>query len=424
MLLAAVVLVFLVWKGFDTITATLAASLVIILTSGINLWEGLSKGYAVGFKGFAGTWLFVMLIGAVFGQFLTDSGCAEAIALKVVNTFGSRKAILGLAICTVLFTYVGVSGFVITFTVVPIGIILFKKDGLPEKLIPAVIGVGVATGGGIMAYSLDIINILPTNILGTKLNAAPLLGFIAAAITFTLGYLYMMREAKKIRQESESEFAAASDEGLISNENTPDFKIAIIPFIAVIILTIFTSKFINPIASVVLSLTIGTFLVVLFNVKRLSTKMQSVKDGINRGIFALAAAAATIGFSVVVQQSPVFPKIIDSITSINLHPYITEVIGVNLISGVLGSATSGIQIFLDTLGKHFLDMGVSPEVLHRLAPIAGIGLNTLPHSPAVVIALAYQKLTHKEAYKYMFATSVVAPLISATVTVLAALIFY
>ena len=50
------------------------------------------------------------------------------------------------------------------------------------------------------------------------------------------------------------------------------------------------------------------------------------------------------------------------------------------------------------------------EVLHRIAAMASGGMDTLPHNGAVITLLAVTGLTHRQAYKDIFAITLVKTL--------------
>ena len=50
------------------------------------------------------------------------------------------------------------------------------------------------------------------------------------------------------------------------------------------------------------------------------------------------------------------------------------------------------------------------EVLHRVASMASGGMDTLPHNGAVITLLAVTGLTHRQAYKDIFAITVIKTL--------------
>jgi len=68
-----------------------------------------------------------------------------------------------------------------------------------------------------------------------------------------------------------------------------------------------------------------------------------------------------------------------------------------------------MSIVLDMFGKKYAEWaastGISPELLHRVASMASGGMDTLPHNGAVITLLGIAGLTHKQAYKDIFAVT-------------------
>ena len=62
-------------------------------------------------------------------------------------------------------------------------------------------------------------------------------------------------------------------------------------------------------------------------------------------------------------------------------------------------------------------IGISPEILHRIASLSCGGLDTLPHNGAVITTLAICGLTHKESYIDIFVTSVLIPILTTIIIV-------
>jgi H+/gluconate symporter-like permease len=81
------------------------------------------------------------------------------------------------------------------------------------------------------------------------------------------------------------------------------------------------------------------------------------------------------------------------------------------LAGVTGSASGGLSIALEVMGKQYLAAasaaGISPELLHRIASMASGGMDTLPHNGAVITLLAITGLTHRQSYKDIFAITVI-----------------
>jgi H+/gluconate symporter-like permease len=82
---------------------------------------------------------------------------------------------------------------------------------------------------------------------------------------------------------------------------------------------------------------------------------------------------------------------------------------VSLVSAVTGSASGGPRIFMQTMAPAYLDTGIEPETLHRIATIASGGFDSLPHCGAVVAMLTTTRLGHREAYRDVGVITVVIP---------------
>jgi len=101
-----------------------------------------------------------------------------------------------------------------------------------------------------------------------------------------------------------------------------------------------------------------------------------------------------------------------------LPPLVSMFGSVSLVSAITGSASGGLQIFMQTMAPAYLDMGIAPATLHRVATMAAGGFDSLPHCGAVVAMLTITQLTHKDAYRDVAVVTVVIPVV-ATLTVMA-----
>jgi len=142
--------------------------------------------------------------------------------------------------------------------------------------------------------------------------------------------------------------------------------------------------------------------------------------GTQDAIMPLINTAAVIGFGGVVTQTAGFQDFIGLAINSGLPPLVSVFGSVSLISAVTGSASGGLQIFMQTLAPGYLAMGISPEVLHRVAAIASGGFDSLPHCGAVVAMLTITQLTHKQGYRDVGVVTVVIPVIATGVVIAAA----
>ena len=394
LLLAAIIFVVAIWKGLDVFTSTILVSFIIILTSWMDWWTSLSS-YAEGYVGFIQNNVFVLVIGAVFGELMAASGCAESIANVVTEKMGAKRVILSIALITTVFVYVGVSGFVVLFVLAPIATIMMKQAGYPYRMIPGIIFIG-ATCSAMIPYAINI----QTSCRHAAKKAA-------------------IKEGTAIDESQPVKIQPTRDD-------LPSFWVALIPFILVVVLVLALSNLtdMNTNAIVVLSMFVGSVVIVLFCHKQVGSVAKILEKGVNNGIGATVMAAAILGFSGVLQSCPGFQSIINFVMGLKMNPYLTEFFGLNILAGILGSGTSSIAMFFEHLSDGLLAKGASAGALHRLAPACATGMNTLPNAGGMVAQLRWMKLSLAESYWYVFMTSVLAPMIGSLAAVIVAMIIY
>ena len=93
------------------------------------------------------------------------------------------------------------------------------------------------------------------------------------------------------------------------------------------------------------------------------------------------------------------------------HPQLAMFCAI-LIAGACGSGTGGLGIAVSTLGPIYLDMGINPGLIHRIACVSCCGLDSLPHNGAVVTLLKYTGISHKDGYIHIGVTTVIVPLLT------------
>ncbi len=470
LLFALALLVFLCYKGWDIMLVAFLCSLVVILTNAIS-WESIQAARQVAadalvasggtdaaiaaagpytsfiayfwdmltkFGGGAGSfvtgYLLMFIFGSLFGQVMGDSGSAKAVALKLADWFGAKNAVIVVALATALLSYGGVNVFIVIFTVLPLANILFKQADIPRKLIVGATSLGAGTFTMTMLPGTPALtNIIPTRTLGTTATAAPVIGIVATVIMIVLGVLYLNRQEKKLRAAGEHFIPGPNDkdlDGEIDRSNLPNAFIAFLPMIIVIGILVPLSlikslaALIPATFAVVIALSLSILVCLLFNWKRFENKLKTVNTGLKNGVVPMIGIASIVGFGSIVAATVAFKAFVGIAMGLTFHPYISTGIAVNILAGITGSSSSGLQLFMTTLGPAFIEKGVNPEAFHRIASIAAGGLDSLPHSSAVVTTLLVCGLSHKEGYKYIGMICTVIPLIVLAVSIIMAIFMY
>lgn len=433
LLLAAVIFIVVVWKGLDIFTSTILVSFIIILSSWMNWWEALTN-YTGGYCGFIGSQIFVLVIGAVFGELMGVSGAAEAIANCITEKLGVKNVILSITVISTVFVYVGISGFVVLFVIAPIATVMMKRAGYAYRMIPGIIFIG-ATCSAMLPYAINVTNTIPAAIIAEQLpgepvslGSAPLLGVVAFVVSTCVGYFYMVHAAKKTAVKEGTVVDDTQPVKIVpTRDDLPSVGVALIPFVAVVVLVLAISNLtaMDANAVVVLALFVGSALLVLLCRRQIGEKLkETIAKGVNNGVGATVMAAAIIGFSTVLQNSIGFEAIKNWVLDFNMNPYITEFLGLNILAGIMGSGTAAVQTFFQFFTTSLVDKGASSAALHRLAPAAVTGMNTLPNAGGMVAQLNWMGISLKDGYWYVFVTSVLAPIVGAFAACILAMIMY
>lgn len=430
-LLAAIILLMvLVFKGYHVLPVTLIVSLVVILTNRVDIWTVLTEGYSSALMGFVGNYLIMFFLGSLFGEVLSKSGAARAIAVKLSQVFGSNRAILIVVLSSILLSYGGVAVFVIIFSIYPIALFLFKEADLPKRIIPGVIMLG---SGSFTMTTLPgtpaLTNIIPTSYLGTTATAAPVVGTISAIVMFLSGYAIFLSYAKRLKAKGERFVAGPGDNVADLTEEevarTPAFWKAIIPIVLVISIILgerFLDLGMDAVYIVIIGLFVGTISTYLLFWKNIQDKKETLTTGSEGSTTALLNTASVVGFGGTIQMVPAFQTFVTFATNLAFHPYISIALSSTIIAGVTASSSAGITIFMETMAPGFLELGVNPELLHRIAAMAAGVLDSLPHAGPNVTFLMVTGLTYKEGYPGIAIATLFVPLIGTITAIILALL--
>ena len=140
---------------------------------------------------------------------------------------------------------------------------------------------------------------------------------------------------------------------------------------------------------------------------------EGSKSAIGGALLAGMNTASEYGFGAVIAALPGFLVVSHALARIP-DPLVNEAITVTALAGITGSASGGMGIALAAMSDTFIAnaqvAGIPMEVLHRIAAMASGGMDTLPHNGAVITLLAVTGLTHRQAYKDIFAITILKTL--------------
>jgi H+/gluconate symporter-like permease len=439
--LALGLLMYFAYRGYPVIVFAPIFTLLAVVISGLALMPSFTEVYMVNAANYVKNFFPIFLLGAIFGKIMELNGAASSIAQTIVKALGSKRAILSVVLACAILTYGGVSLFVVAFAVYPFAVAIFREANVPKRLIPGTIALGAFT------FTMDafpgtpqIQNIIPTTYFGTDAYAAPVVGIICSVIVFLAGMFWLERRRKQAAAAGEGYGEGHKNEPeVLDNQKYPNIWIAIIPLVLVLVFNYLLSRSalsvngwyseallktfnitnVKTVASswaLIIALCIGVVSAIIINVRQVGNKLAAGLTAAAMGaLLAIFNTASEVGFGNVVKTLPGFKAIQHWILNISSQPLISEAVSVNILAGVTGSASGGLSIALEVMGKQYLTMaqaaGIPPELLHRIASMASGGMDTLPHNGAVITLLAITGLTHRQAYKDIFAITVVKTLV-------------
>jgi H+/gluconate symporter-like permease len=440
-------LITLAYRGVPVILAAPLASAVAVLLSGAPILASYTEIFMPAMAGFVGSWFPVFLFGAIFGVLMTVTGYAESIARTVTKLVGSRSAIAATIVTSALMTYGGVSLFVVAFVMYPLARELFRVADIPRRLIPATIALGIFTFTmTALPGSPQLQNIIPGQFFGTGPFAGAGTGLVGGALIFGLGLLWLeYRRTALIRKgesfdspESERAVGGSSDDGAANQVTALEPANRLVPFLP--LLTVFAVNFACTLLifpaldwsyladekfggiaveqrlglwAVLLGIIAAILVLVALNFRQLATLWTGCVDGAKRSMLPIFSTASEVGYGAVVASVAAFAVVRDSVFGLGVSALWTSVLSVSITAGLTGSSSGGMTIALNALGDDLRTMaeqeGVGTEAMHRLTAMAAGGLDTLPHSGAVVTLLIVCGLTHRQSYKDLGVVTLVIP---------------
>jgi H+/gluconate symporter-like permease len=431
---------FVAYRGYSVILfAPVAALGAVVCTAPSLLFPVYSGVFMMKMVEFIRLYFPVFLLGAVFGKVIELSGFSKSIVASVMKALGPKNSILSIVIVSAILTYGGVSLFVVIFAVYPFAAEMFKIAGIPKPLVPATIVLGGAT------FTMDALpgtpqiqNIIPTAFFKTNTFAAPWLGIIGAIYVCAIGMWYLESCRRRANAKGETYGDNPINEPApYSGEKLPSPWVAIIPLVVVFVLNrVFTTLLprfygatntftlagmkapvVTQVAGVVgiwaveAALVLGILATFALAYKAVSsTFMEGSKSAIGGALLAGLNTATEYGYGSVIACLPGFYVVADGLKHIP-NTLINEAITTTTLAGITGSASGGMGIALATMSDTFIKAaqatGVPMEVLHRVAAMASGGMDSLPHNGAVITFLAVCGLTHRNAYKHIFAITLI-----------------
>jgi H+/gluconate symporter-like permease len=433
-ILSLFLLIYMAYKGFSVILFAPVFALLAAAFQGLPVMPSYTELFMIKAAAYIKSFFPVFLLGAVFGKIMEETLFAKSIASEIMKTLGKKRAIWAVVLSCGVLTYGGVSLFVVVFAVYPFAAALFREADIPKRLIPGAIALGSFT------FTMDafpgtpqIQNIIPTGFYGTTAYAAPISGLIGGLLILLAGIFYLDRRREKASEKGEGYGSHTLNEPVSAGEILlPKWYIGVIPLCLVLLVNFSLSRgfwwdnsLLEPILamklplavsevsriygiwSLIIALSVGIISALVLGIRNIPKKgglQTALNAGVAGSLLAIMNTASEVGYGNVIAALDGFKSIAGFLLGIKIGgtPLISEAVSVTTLAGITGSASGGMSIALDLMSKDWIawanSIGMSPDILHRVASMASGGLDTLPHNGAVITLLAVCGITHRQSY--------------------------
>lgn len=416
--LGLALLMFLAFKGHSIIWVAPVCAAFVALCGGLNLLDAYTNTYMQGAADYFKSWFPAFMLGAVYGKVMDLTGSARSLGSKLVSWIGAKNAMLAVVLPCMLMTYGGISLFVVVFVIYPMGYAIYRAADIPRTKLPGAIACG-AFGITMTAVpgSPQIQNLIPMQFYNTQPTAAPALSVVACILIGIPALVWLQWDINKGRKAG---LHFVEDEKFVEAEHADmpswHWLAGLIPIIVVIVLlNVFKLH-------IVVALLGGILCCCLMNLNQAKVLLPAISEGANGSMTAIMNTSCAVGFGTVVKAVPGFTVLTEAMMKMPGSILFSEAVAVNVLAGATGSASGGMSIALTALAPKYLEIanevGISPEVLHRIASISSGGLDSLPHNGAVLTLLAVSHCTHKESYWGICVTTVIIPVVMSLVLAL------
>lgn len=441
--LAIAVFIFLCFKNMHTGIAALIAAFIAAFGSTNSLAVSMLQVFPSGVGQLVTQMFFVFTASGLLAYLMDKTGAAMAVGKTMVKWLGVERSWLAITVTTIILLLAGVGTY--TMVVVVLAIPLMKAANLPRK-VGLIASYGIAPA---ISFCMPVANVpasLPSAFLGETVNifSAPLLSVACGVLGIILFFLWITHMVKDACKKGEG-FDGDASVGEVDTDTSelPSFATSIIPLIVVVVAAIVMAAIkggpagpdgwdfakitgIDSTNQVAVAQLCGCIAVVLLHFNRCKKEgfVKILSQGCPGMWGFLMLAGCVFGFGQVVSTCAAFTPLKEWVLGLSLNPYITAMISVAIIAFICTDGISAMMVWGPMFGAAYMDMGVDPGALRRLLLCTTQTFDSMPHAQATAITLGVYGLTHKQAYKDMFVTSVIIPVIFSVFCCICCIIFY
>ena len=365
-LVALIVAIFLILKKVSPAYGMLVGALVGGLIGGADLSQTVSLMIG-GAQGITTAVMRILAAGVLAGV-LIESGAANSIAETITNKLGETRALLALALATMILTAVGVFVDVAVITVSPIALALSRRSDLSKAaILLAMIGGGKA--GNIMSPNPNAIAAADTFHL--PLTSVMMAGIIPALFGLILTYFLAKRLINKGSKVTDKEVI------VLETQNLPSFLTALVaPLVAILLLALrplFDIK-VDPLIALPLGGLIGALCM---------GKLRNINSYAINGLSKMTPVAimllGTGALAGIIANSGLKEVLIQGLEHSGLPSYILAPISGVLMSLATASTPAATAVASNVFSSTLLELGVSSLAGAAMIHAGATVFDHMPH---------------------------------------------
>ena len=309
-----------------------------------------------------------ILAAGILAGVLIQSGAAKSIAEATVKKVGETRALLALALATLILTMAGVFIDVAVITVAPIALAIAQRAGLSQMaILLAMVGGGKA--GNLMSPNPNAI--AASDAFKLPLTDVMIAGIFPAIFGLIVTYWLSKMIAKKGPMVENADQHELDDEGL------PSFFVAMLaPLVALCLLAL------RPLAGIAIDPMIALPVGGLAGVLAMG-KWKNFNEYATVGLGKMTGVAimllGTGALAGVIAQSELKDVIIHGLQASGLPSYLLAPISGILMSGATASTTAGTAVASQVFGPTIIALGVSSLGAAAMIHSGATVLDHLPH---------------------------------------------
>ncbi|PSW18528.1 GntP family permease [Photobacterium sanctipauli] len=365
-LAALVVAISLILKKVPPAYGMIIGALVGGIVGGVSLTDTVDLMIG-GAQGIVTAVLRILAAGVLAGV-LIESGAATSIAETIVKKVGETRALLALAVATMILTAVGVFVDVAVITVAPIALAIAHRADLSKMaILLAMVGGGKA--GNIMSPN-------PNAIAAADAFNVPLTSVMAAGIIpglFGMAFAYFI--AKKLVNKGSK--VQGHEVVAVDHSRLPKFKAAIVaPLVAIALLAL------RPIAGInvdpLIALPLGGLAGAMVMGRFRDTNHFAV-SGLTRMAPVAVMLLGTGTLAGIIANSGLKDGLIDLLTVSGLPSYLLAPISGSMMALATASTTAGTAVAASVFSTTILELGVPALAGAAMIHAGATVLDHMPH---------------------------------------------